>query len=92
MSARNQLTSPGNQPLRRTTQNADPRGRAVQGLDSGKTGFILGFDDGHFSEFGTFLIIDRVGHAPPDVLSQNLGSPESVSANIPKRVARNPKI
>ena len=52
-------------------------------VDVGKTGF----DDGLFSEFGTFSIIDRVSHVQRDVLSQNPGLPESVSANTPKRVA-----
>ena len=60
-------------------------GHALQGLGPGEAHFILGFDDGHFSEFGTFSITDWVGHTPPNVLSQNLGLPESVFATFPKK-------
>ena len=60
-------------------------GHALQGLGPGEAHFILGFDDGHFSEFGTFSITDWVGHTPPNVLSQNLGLPESVFATFPNK-------
>ncbi|HEY0801689.1 MAG TPA: cupin domain-containing protein [Steroidobacteraceae bacterium] len=60
-------------------------GRALQGLGPGEAHFIVGFDDGHFSEFGTFSITDWVGHTPPNVLSQNLGLPESAFANFPNK-------
>jgi hypothetical protein len=46
-----------------------------------------GFDDGHFSEFGTFSITDWVGHTPRNVLSQHLGLPESAFASFPKSEA-----
>lgn len=48
--------------------------RPKPGLGPDEAHFILGFDDGHFSEFGTFSITDWVGHTPPNVLSQNLGT------------------
>ena len=62
-------------------------GHALQCLGPDEAHFILGFDDGHFSEFGTFSITDWVGHTPPNVLSQNLGLPESAFANFPKSEA-----
>jgi len=62
-------------------------GHALQALGPDEAHFILGFDDGHFSEFGTFSITDWVGHTPSNVLSRNLGLPESVFANFPKSEA-----
>jgi oxalate decarboxylase len=59
-------------------------GHSIQGLGPDEAHFILGFDDGHFSEFGTFSITDWIGHTAPNVLSQNLGLPESAFANFPK--------
>ena len=37
--------------------------------------FLLGFDSGHFSEFGTFSITDWVSHTRPDIIARNLGLP-----------------
>src|ERR1700737_2315463 len=62
-------------------------GHALQGAGPGEAHFFLGFDNGHFSEFGTFSITDWVGHTPPNVLSQNLGLPESVFTNFPRSEA-----
>jgi len=62
-------------------------GHALQALGPDEAHFILGFDDGHFSEFGTFSITDWVGHTPPNVLSRNLGLPESVLTKFPKSEA-----
>jgi oxalate decarboxylase/phosphoglucose isomerase-like protein (cupin superfamily) len=59
-------------------------GHALQGVGPGETNFVLGFDDGYFSEFGTFSITDWIGHTPSNVLSQNLGTPESTFTNFPK--------
>ena len=59
-------------------------GHALQGVGPGETHFVLGFDDGYFSEFGTFSITDWIGHTPSNVLSQNLGIPESTFTNFPK--------
>jgi oxalate decarboxylase len=59
-------------------------GHSIQGLGPEDAHFVLGFDDGHFSEFGTFSITDWIGHTPPNVLSQNLELPESALANFPK--------
>lgn len=46
--------------------------------------FILIFDNGYFSEFGTFSITDWLGHASPALLAKNFGVPEATFANIPK--------
>jgi oxalate decarboxylase len=59
-------------------------GHSIQSLGPDEAHFVLGFDDGHFSEFGTFSITDWIGHTAPNVLSQNLGLPESAFANFPK--------
>lgn len=59
-------------------------GHSLQGLGPGDCHFLLGFDNGHFSEFGTFSITDWVAHTPPSVLSRNLGVPEAALAGFPK--------
>ena len=46
--------------------------------------FILIFDNGYFSEFGTFSITDWVGHTPPALLAKNFGLPEATFADFPK--------
>src|SRR3954469_23382927 len=47
--------------------------------------FILIFDNGYFSEFGTFSITDWLGHASKDLLAKNLGLPESAFKVFPKK-------
>jgi oxalate decarboxylase len=39
--------------------------------------FVLIFDNGYFSEFGTFSISDWIGHTPKALLAKNFGVPES---------------
>ncbi|HWE40645.1 MAG TPA: cupin domain-containing protein [Isosphaeraceae bacterium] len=46
--------------------------------------FILIFDNGNFSEFGTFSITDWIGHAPKALLAKNFGLPESAFDGFPK--------
>src|SRR6185437_15272310 len=46
--------------------------------------FILIFDNGYVSEFGTFSISDWVGHTPPALLAKNFGLPEAAFATFPK--------
>ncbi len=46
--------------------------------------FILIFDNGHFSEFGTFSINDWIGHTPKALLAKNFGVPESAFEGFPK--------
>ena len=60
-------------------------GHALQGLGPGEAHFLLGFDNGHFSEFGTFSITDWIANTPPEILSRNLGLPASAFARFPKK-------
>jgi oxalate decarboxylase len=46
--------------------------------------FILIFDNGYFSEFGTFSITDWLGHTPKSILAKNFGLPESAFDGFPK--------
>jgi oxalate decarboxylase len=43
------------------------------------------FDNGYFSEFGTFSITDWLGHTPPEVLAKNFNLPASTFADFPKQ-------
>ena len=60
-------------------------GHSIQGIGAEDCLFVLVFDNGYFSEFGTFSISDWVGHTPPEVLAKNFGVPTSAFANFPKR-------
>jgi oxalate decarboxylase len=60
-------------------------GHALQGLGPGECHFILGFDNGHFSEYGTFSITDWIATAPKNVVARTLGIPESAVAQFPKK-------
>jgi oxalate decarboxylase len=46
--------------------------------------FVLIFDNGYFSEFGTFSISDWIGHTPKPLLAKNFGIPESAFDGFPK--------
>jgi oxalate decarboxylase len=59
-------------------------GHSIQGLAGGECHFLLIFDDGRFSEFGTFSITDWMARTPPDVLAQNLSLPSDAIAKLPK--------
>jgi oxalate decarboxylase len=63
-----------------------PRGHGhmLQCLGDKPCHFILIFDNGCFSEFGTFSITDWVGHAPKSLLAKTFGVPESAFATFPK--------
>src|SRR4051812_21419879 len=63
-----------------------PRGHGhmLECLGSEPCQFILIFDNGYFSEFGTFSISDWVGHTPKALLSKNFGLPESSFDGFPK--------
>jgi oxalate decarboxylase len=60
-------------------------GHSIQGLGPEACLFLLVFDNGYFSEFGTFSITDWLGHTPPEVLARNFGVPAQTFANFPKR-------
>jgi oxalate decarboxylase len=63
-----------------------PRGHAhmLECLSDKPCHFILIFDNGYFSEFGTFSITDWLGHAPKALLAKNFGVPESTFDDFPK--------
>jgi oxalate decarboxylase len=60
-------------------------GHALQGLGPGDCHFLLGFDNGHFSEFGTFSVTDWIAHAPPEVVARNLNLSPAQLAQFPKK-------
>jgi oxalate decarboxylase len=60
-------------------------GHSIQGIGPEDCLFLLVFDNGYFSEFGTFSISDWLGHTSPEVLGKNFGLPAQTFANFPKR-------
>jgi len=64
-----------------------PRGHGhmLECLGNQPCHFILIFDNGYFSEFGTFSITDWLGHTPRPVLSKNLGLPPSAFDSFPRQ-------
>jgi oxalate decarboxylase len=63
-----------------------PRGHGhmLECLGDKPTHFILIFDNGYFSEFGTFSITDWMGHVPKPLLAKNFGVPEESFEGFPK--------
>jgi oxalate decarboxylase len=63
-----------------------PRGHGhmLQCLGEEPCHFILIFDNGYFSEFGTFSITDWIGHTPKPLLSKNFGLPAAAFDTFPK--------
>src|SRR5262245_242340 len=63
-----------------------PRGHGhmLECLGNEPCHFVLIFDNGYFSEFGTFSISDWVGHVPKALLARNFGLPESTFDGFPK--------
>ena len=61
-----------------------PRGHGhmLQCLGDKPCHFILIFDNGYFSEFGTFSITDWIGHTPTALLAKNFGLPEAAFDNV----------
>ncbi|MET0867397.1 MAG: cupin domain-containing protein [Pseudorhodoplanes sp.] len=60
-------------------------GHSIQGLGPEDCQFVLVFDNGYFSDFGTFSITDWIGHVPAEVLAKNFALPASTFANFPKK-------
>src|ERR1700674_5347143 len=56
---------------------------SIQGLDPDGTEFLLVFNQGSFSEDGTFLLSETAAHIPPEVLAKNTGLDKSVFAQTP---------
>jgi oxalate decarboxylase len=59
-------------------------GHALQNLSREEAHFVLVFDNGAFSEYGTFSITDWLGHTPAAVLAKGLGLPQAEFAKFPK--------
>lgn len=47
--------------------------------------FVLIFDNGYFSEYGTFSITDWMAHTPRELLAKNFGVPEADFVGFPKQ-------
>jgi oxalate decarboxylase len=60
-------------------------GHSIQGIGPGTCTFVLVFDNGYFSEFGTFSITDWLGHTPPEVLAKTFELPAATFADFPKK-------
>lgn len=58
---------------------------SIQGLGPDGAEFLLVFDDGTFSEFGTVLLSDWMAHTPREVLAKNFGVPAEALARLPKK-------
>jgi oxalate decarboxylase len=56
---------------------------SIQGLGPDGAEFLLVFDDGNFSEFGTVLLSTSMAHTPREVLAKNFGVPEQAFASLP---------
>ena len=57
---------------------------SIQGLGPDGAEFMLVFDDGDFSEFGTVLLSDSMAHTPREVLAKNFGAKEQAFGNLPE--------
>ncbi|KQV70474.1 cupin domain-containing protein [Rhizobium sp. Root1220] len=56
---------------------------SLQGLGPDGAEFVLAFDDGNQSEYGTLLVSDWLAHTEPDLLAANFGVSKDVFKNIP---------
>src|SRR5258705_5833219 len=56
---------------------------SIQGLQPDGCEFLLVFDEGDFSEDGTFLLSEFVAYTPRAVLSKNLGLDKNAIAKLP---------
>jgi len=59
-------------------------GHMLQCLGNEPCTFLLGFDNGQFSEFGTFSVTDWISHTSPEIMAHNTGIPASFFATLPK--------
>jgi oxalate decarboxylase len=57
---------------------------SIQGLGPDGCEFLLVFDQGDFSEDGTFLLSDFVAHTPRNVLEKNFKLDKAAIAKLPK--------
>ena len=56
---------------------------SIQGLGPDGCEFLLVFNQGLFTEDGTFLLSTWMAHTPPEVLAKNFGLDQSALANFP---------
>lgn len=57
---------------------------SIQGLQPDGCEFLLVFDQGDFSEDGTFLLSEAIAHTPRNVLAQNFGLDKNTVAKLVK--------
>jgi oxalate decarboxylase len=57
---------------------------SIQGLGPDGCQFLLVFDEGNFSEDGTFLLSEFVAHVPPEILKKNSHLSSADIARLPK--------
>jgi oxalate decarboxylase len=64
-----------------------PRGHGhmLECLGTEPCHFVLIFDNGYFSEFGTFSSTDWLGHTPKPLLAKNFGVPASTFDGFPQK-------
>ncbi len=60
-------------------------GHALQNLGPGDAHFLIVFDNGAFSEFGTLSVTDWLALTSPEVVVRNLGLPADVVAKLPRK-------
>jgi oxalate decarboxylase len=60
-------------------------GHMLQCLGDKPCHFLLGFDNGHFSEFGTFSVTDWISNVSPEIMSRNTGLPAKFFEGLPKK-------
>ncbi len=58
-------------------------GHSIQALGQEECRFVLAFDSGTFSEFGTFSATDWLIHTPKSVLAKTFGGPASTFDELP---------
>ena len=57
---------------------------SIQGLDPDGCEFLLVFDEGDFTEDGTFLLSETIAHIPQQILEKTLKLNQSAVAKLPK--------
>lgn len=60
-------------------------GHSLQCLGPDECHFLLGFDNGHFSEFGTFSVTDWIASTPPNIIARNLNLSVEEVAKFPRK-------
>ena len=58
---------------------------SIQGLQPEGCQFLLVFDEGDFSEDGTFLLSETIAHTPRNILAKNFGLDKETIAKIVKK-------